>query len=43
MQRETESVDCRGVFRTDEQGRYLLRRVRPLGYYIPLGGPVGDK
>src|SRR5918992_934843 len=42
MQREPESVDCRGVFRTDEQGRYILRTVRPLGYYIPLDGPVGQ-
>ena len=42
MQRDPESVDCRGVFRTDEQGRYLLRTVRPLGYYIPLDGPVGE-
>jgi hydroxyquinol 1,2-dioxygenase len=42
MQRDPESVDCRGVFRTDEQGRYILRTVRPLGYYIPLDGPVGE-
>ena len=42
MQRDPEGVDCRGVFRTDEQGRYLLRTVRPLGYYIPLDGPVGE-
>jgi protocatechuate 3,4-dioxygenase beta subunit len=42
MQRDAESVDCRGLFRTDEQGRYLLRTVRPLGYYIPLDGPVGE-
>jgi hydroxyquinol 1,2-dioxygenase len=33
---------CRGVFRTDAQGRYLFRTVRPLGYYIPLDGPVGE-
>jgi hydroxyquinol 1,2-dioxygenase len=42
MQRDPEAVDCRGVFRADEQGRYLFRTVRPLGYYIPLDGPVGE-
>ena len=34
-------MDCRGIFDTDAEGRYLLRTVRPLGYYIPLDGPVG--
>jgi len=42
MQSDPDSVDCRGIFRTDEEGRYLLRTVRPLGYYIPLDGPVGE-
>ena len=42
MQSDPEGVDCRGIFRTDEQGRYLLRTVRPLGYYIPMDGPVGE-
>jgi hydroxyquinol 1,2-dioxygenase len=42
MQRNAAGVDCRGVFRTDERGRYLLRTVRPRGYYIPLDGPVGE-
>jgi protocatechuate 3,4-dioxygenase beta subunit len=37
-----EAIDYRGTFRTDAQGRYFLRTVRPLGYYIPLDGPVGD-
>jgi protocatechuate 3,4-dioxygenase beta subunit len=27
--------------RTDEDGCYCLRTVRPLGYSIPLDGPVG--
>lgn len=34
-------TDCRGVFATDAQGTYLLRTVRPLGYSIPMDGPVG--
>ena len=35
-------TDCRGVFATDAQGTYLLRTVRPLGYSIPMDGPVGQ-
>ena len=33
--------DYRGVFRTDAQGRYWLRTVLPVGYSIPMDGPVG--
>jgi len=36
------AIDYRGTFRTDAEGRYFLRTVRPLGYYIPMDGPVGD-
>ncbi len=32
----------RGVFRTDSDGRYLARTIAPLGYSIPMDGPVGD-
>jgi len=35
-------MDYRAQFRTDENGNYWLRTVEPLGYYIPLDGPVGD-
>jgi len=41
IQKDAETMDCRGVFRSDHEGRYLIRTVRPLGYYIPLDGPVG--
>ena len=41
IQTDASTMDCRGVFNTDAEGRYLLRTVRPLGYYIPLDGPVG--
>ena len=41
IQKDAQTMDCRGVFRTDRDGRYLIRTVRPLGYYIPLDGPVG--
>jgi hydroxyquinol 1,2-dioxygenase len=31
----------RGVYRTDKDGRYSIRTVAPIGYTIPLDGPVG--
>jgi protocatechuate 3,4-dioxygenase beta subunit len=42
LQTSIDNVDCRGVFRTNDKGEYLIRSVRPLGYYIPLDGPVGN-
>jgi hydroxyquinol 1,2-dioxygenase len=35
-------MDMRGNFRCDDQGRYHFRTVRPLGYSIPMDGPVGE-
>ncbi|MGE0225037.1 MAG: dioxygenase [Acetobacteraceae bacterium] len=37
-----DSMDMRGNFRADEQGRYHFRTVRPLGYSIPMDGPTGE-
>lgn len=43
LQKHDPSVmDLRGCFRTDADGRYFLRGVCPLGYMIPMDGPVGD-
>jgi protocatechuate 3,4-dioxygenase beta subunit len=42
IQNSLEEIDCRGIFRTDDKGNYLIRTVRPLGYFIPLDGPVGQ-
>ncbi len=42
IQKGIEEIDCRGIFRTDDKGNYLIRTVRPLGYFIPLDGPVGQ-
>jgi protocatechuate 3,4-dioxygenase beta subunit len=42
IQNGIEEIDCRGIFRTDQDGNYLIRTVRPLGYFIPLDGPVGQ-
>jgi catechol 1,2-dioxygenase/hydroxyquinol 1,2-dioxygenase len=36
------AVDYRGTFHCDSEGQYHLRTVRPLGYFIPMDGPVGD-
>src|SRR3978361_998 len=41
IQSSATSVDYRGVFTTDAQGLYMLRTVKPLGYSIPMDGPVG--
>ncbi|PZW39348.1 hydroxyquinol 1,2-dioxygenase [Humitalea rosea] len=35
-------MDMRGQFRCDAEGRFRFRTVRPLGYMIPMDGPVGD-
>jgi hydroxyquinol 1,2-dioxygenase len=36
-----ENLHMRGKFRTDADGRYLLRTVVPVNYPIPSDGPVG--
>jgi hydroxyquinol 1,2-dioxygenase len=38
---DAENMDLRANFRCDAQGRYHFRTVRPLGYSIPMDGPVG--
>ena len=42
QERGGAQMDMRGNFRCDEQGRYHFRTVRPLGYSIPMDGPVGE-
>jgi protocatechuate 3,4-dioxygenase beta subunit len=42
QERHGESMDMRGNFMTGEDGTYHFRTVRPLGYSIPMDGPVGD-
>lgn len=34
-------MDMRGNFRADGEGRFHFRTVVPLGYHIPMDGPVG--
>lgn len=42
QERNGETMDMRGNFRTDANGGYHFRTVRPLGYSIPMDGPVGE-
>lgn len=35
------ATNLRGVYRSDDQGRYEIRTVRPVPYPIPDDGPVG--
>jgi catechol 1,2-dioxygenase len=34
--------NLRGAFRTDKEGRYAFRGIRPTEYPIPFDGPAGD-
>lgn len=42
QEQDGAAMDMRGNFRADDQGRYHFRTVRPLGYSIPMDGPVGE-
>jgi hydroxyquinol 1,2-dioxygenase len=42
QERMGESMDMRGNFLTEADGSYYFRTVRPLGYSIPMDGPVGE-
>jgi catechol 1,2-dioxygenase len=37
-----DEMNLRGLFTTDEEGRYWFRSVRPAGYPVPVHGPSGD-
>lgn len=39
---EQPDMNMRGLFTTDENGRYEFVTVKPLPYSIPTDGPVGD-
>ncbi|MCX8132495.1 MAG: hydroxyquinol 1,2-dioxygenase [Roseococcus sp.] len=38
---EPGEMDMRGRLRCDAEGRYFLRTEKPIGYSIPMDGPVG--
>ena len=35
-------MNLRGKFTTDAEGRIAFRSIKPIGYPIPINGPVGD-
>ncbi len=37
-----DKFDLRGIFETDEQGRYYYTTILPKPYTVPYDGPVGD-
>ena len=39
---EQAPMNLRGIFHTDADGRFGFRSVKPAGYPVPTGGPVGD-
>lgn len=39
---EDSEARLRGIFKTDDQGRYGLWTIAPRGYSIPMDGPVGE-
>jgi catechol 1,2-dioxygenase len=39
---EQAEMNLRGKFRTDKEGVFAFRSVKPSGYPIPTNGPVGD-
>jgi hydroxyquinol 1,2-dioxygenase len=42
QKQDADTMDLRGTFQTDSEGRYYFRSIIPLGYMIPMDGPVGD-
>lgn len=41
LQTRDAAIDMRGTIRCDAQGRYVVRTLKPIGYSIPMDGPVG--
>ena len=39
---DLQGMNLRGQFRTDADGRYYFRSVRPAGYPVPMHGPSGE-
>ncbi len=39
---DPSEMDLRGHFYTNDKGEYWVRTIPPLGYMIPMDGPVGD-
>jgi hydroxyquinol 1,2-dioxygenase len=41
-QRDLDDAYMRGVYRTGSDGSYIIRTVAPIGYTIPMDGPLGE-
>jgi hydroxyquinol 1,2-dioxygenase len=41
-QRDVTEPWMRGLFHTQADGSYVIRTVAPIGYSIPMDGPIGD-
>jgi len=41
-QRDVTEPWMRGLYRSQPDGSYVIRTVAPIGYTIPMDGPVGD-
>jgi hydroxyquinol 1,2-dioxygenase len=41
-QREIDNAYMRGIYHSQADGSYIVRTVAPIGYTIPMDGPVGD-
>jgi len=39
---EQADMNLRGMFTTDDEGRFWFTTVKPAGYPLPVAGPVGD-
>lgn len=39
---EWQDMKLRAVFKTDQEGRFRLRTIKPQSYPIPMDGPVGE-
>ena len=42
VQKENNVVDLRGKMKTNEEGKYFFRTVKPQFYPVPTDGPVGE-
>jgi protocatechuate 3,4-dioxygenase beta subunit len=42
QKQDPSQMELRGRFYTDEDGRYHFRTIKPVGYKIPMDGPVGE-
>lgn len=42
LQDPQQGINMRGRFRSDAEGHFALRTIKPLSYSVPTDGPVGE-